>query len=250
METRRKIYNNLFIFGTDFEEEIPIGFEHACQGTTSGNNTATGAANMHQFFNNIVLRVYLEGTKRYDPTAGDGYSDGHRNQNDFLAGWNSRYSAEFSNEMYDYNLFWRPATMNVDPMFKWMLRGAGQTLRTFNSIAEWKANSEFEHSKLSGSKRIAYAPGWNGNSTDSKPTLPSIDNYPTDRFNYRPSATSEVTVATSGSLSGTNWWTSPPSAWGATYFSWTDSGLTIAPNGWKGALDPSGSELPVGVQNP
>jgi hypothetical protein len=58
-----------------------------------------------------------------------------------------------------------------------------------------------------------------------------------------------VTTASSGSLSGANWWSTPPS-WGATYFAWNDGEKTLAPTAWKGALDPNGTVMTVGVRNP
>lgn len=253
-----KIYNNLILFGPDTEEEFGTALMHC---PTNTDNTLTGAANMHEVFNNIILRVFLEGTKRYDPTftstgSGSGFSNVHTSRSDYVNGGSAgtshtyvRYSAAFSNELFDYNCYWRPGSMSVDPMFENYRRGKNQPQHNFTSIANWKAHAEFEHSKLSGSFRGAYSPGFDGNSTDSKPTLAALDSYPTDRFKYRPSATSVVTIAASGSLSGANWWSTPPS-WGAIYFPWNDGERTLAPSAWKGSLDPNGSTLPVGVQNP
>jgi hypothetical protein len=65
-------------------------------------------------------------------------------------------------------------------------------------------NRAFNLSETSGSKRGAYSPGFGGNGTESKPTLPSLDNFPSDRFKYRPSATSALTTATTSSPSGAN----------------------------------------------
>jgi hypothetical protein len=243
-------YNNLFIWGPDIENEFGIGMEHSSQGD-GGNNTSSV---MHECFNNILLRVFLEGTKRYDP-AGDGvavrYSDSFaESRTDFVLGVLTLYSATESNELFDYNCYWRSASMSVDGLFRGHRRGGiGQTTFNFASLAAWHAHAEFEHSKLSGVRRGAYAPGFDGNSTDSKPTLPSIDDYPNSRLNYRPSPTSVVTTATTSSLSGVNWWTTPPT-WGATYFSWNDGARTLAPSPWKGALDPNGTTMIVGVQNP
>ena len=237
------------ISGPDRTEEDGIGFEHSPQGTGGGDNTLNGAANTHQVFNNIILLTFLAGTKRYDPVVTNPnaqYSDNFRNRSDFLGSKNNRYSAAHSNELMDYNLYWRPAAMNTDPAFKWMLRGAGQTLRTFNTLDDWYVHAEFGHSKLSGQRRAAYPDGWEGNSTMTKPTIGSIDNYPAERFNYRPAPTSAVTVATSSSLSGVNWWSNLGPTWGRTYFPWTG----LAPDGWKGPLDPNGSTMTVGVQNP
>jgi hypothetical protein len=116
-------------------------------------------------------------------------------------------------------------------------------------LAAWHASAAFTLSKGSGSRRGAYAPGFEGNSTEAKPTLPSLDNFPSDRFQYRPSATSAVTTATDDSLSGEDWWSTPPT-WGGNYFPWDDGERRLAPSPWKGALDPNGNILPIGVQNP
>ena len=245
-----KTYNNLIIFGPDSEEEFGPFLMH-CPNNT--DNTLTGAANMHEVFNNILLRVFLEGTKRYDPAVTNPnarYSDIFTNRSDYVIGGSSgsftRYSANFSNELQDYNLYWRPAGLSTDPLIKNYVRGKNQSQSSYTSIANWKASSEFEHSKLSGSFRGAYAPGFDGNSTDTKPTLPTIDNYPADRFKYRPAATSAVTVASPGSLSGANWWSGLGPTWGRDYFGWDG----LAPDAWKGVLDPNGSDMSVGVQNP
>ena len=234
------------------QEEGGIGFRaQPAEFGGGGNNGLSGAANTHQSFNNIILRVYLEGTKRYDavvfnPDAQS--SDNFKDRSDFLGNRQNRYSADASNELMDYNLYWRPTSMNVDGMFR-NQRGAGQSVTVYADLAAWYASSEFDHSKLSGSKRGAYAAGWEGNSTTTKPLIPTIDNYPTDRFNYRPLATAAVTVAASGSLNGQNWWTTPPT-WGDDYFPWNDGDFTLAPDAFKGPLDPNGSTMPVGVQNP
>ena len=234
------------------QEEDGIGFEHSPQGSGGGNNGLNGVANTHQVFNNIILLTFLEGTKRYDPVVTNPnaqYSDNLRNRNDFLGNRQNRYSAAHSNELQDYNLYWRRPEMNVNAAFR-NQRGAGQTVTTYADLAAWYASSEFEHSKLSGQRRPAYAPGWEANSTMTKPTMGTIDNYPAERFTgYRPAATSAVTVASGGSLNGQNWWTTPPS-WGATYFPWNDGEMTLAPSAYKGPVDPNGSTMSVGVQNP
>lgn len=252
----RKIYNNLFIGGPDRQEEEGYGLEHAPAPSTSAGlaNTLSGASLAHQVFNNIVLRVYIEGTKRYDPVVTNPdarYSDNFRDRSDFVSGWNNRYSANASNELFDYNLYWRPASMTVDPKYKWFQRGPGQTNRAYDTLAEWYADTtEFSHSKQGGIYRSAYGPGWEGNGTDDKPSIGTIDNYPADRFTgYRPLATAAVTVGSSGSLNGANWWNSTPT-WGDDYFPWNDGEMTLAPGNFKGPLDPNGLTMPVGVQNP
>ena len=140
--------------------------------------------------------------------------------------------------------------MTTDDKFVNFMRGQGQTRYSFSSLSAWRAHSEFAHSKLSGTYRPAYSPGWEANSTDTKPIMATIDDFPNSRLTgYRPEPTSAVTVAASGSLNGRNWWTTLPT-WGDEYFPWDDGAITLAPDAWKGALDPSGSTMPVGVQNP
>ena len=245
--TPKRYYNNLIIYGPDCEEELGVFLSHCPDG---GNNTNTSI--MHEVFNNIVLRVYLEGTKRYDAVSSLGaqYSDGFKNRSDYVNGRQTvRYSAAFSNELFDYNLYWRPSSMTVNGMLRGYARGKGQTLSNYADLAAWQASSEFTLSKSGGTYRGAYSAGFDGNSTDTKPNLASIDNYPIERFQYRPAVTAAITVAKSGSLSGANWWTTPPT-WGDAYFSWNDGTITLAPSPWKGPLDPNGTTLPVGVQNP
>lgn len=250
-DTPKKIYNNLFIWGPDSEEELMAGFQHCPQGANvaNTNNGLLGASNMHQFFNNIALRVFLEGTKRYDAVSslGGKYSDNQKDRSDFLTRF-STYSADNTNQLFDYNLYWRSSGLSVDKLLREMSRGGG-TSATSYTLAEWLASAEFTHSKASGAFRAAYSAGFEGNSTDTKPTMPSLDDFLSSRFDYRPSAESQVTTAASSSLSGEDWWTTPPT-WGDTYFPWNDGALTLAPDAWKGALDPSDSTMPIGVQNP
>ncbi len=139
----RKIYNNLVICGPDRQEEDGIGFEHSPQGSGGGNNRLNGAANTHQVFNNIILLTFLEGTKRYDPVVTNPnaqYSDNLRNRSDFLGNRQNRYSAAHSNELQDYNLYWRRPAMNVNAAFR-NQRGAGQTVTTYADLAAWYASS-------------------------------------------------------------------------------------------------------------
>ena len=244
-----KVYNNLIIFGPDCEEELGPCLANA-YGQIS-NNLLTGAANMYEHFNSILLRVFLEGTKRYDAVSSFGalYSDNHQSRSDFVVGRQVRYSAALTNELADYNCYWRAAGMNVSGLLTDYARGNNDTVNSYATLAAWKASSEFTLSKSSGARRGAYADGFDGNSTESKPTIPTIDNYPADRFNYRPSPTAAVMVATTSSLSGADWWTTPPT-WGADYFSWSAGGGSLAPSAWKGALDPNGTTIEVGVLNP
>jgi hypothetical protein len=195
---------------------------------------------------------FIEGTKRYDPvvTSPNGqYSDHTQARSDFLGNRQNRYSAAHSNELQDYNLYWRPSSMKVNGAFR-NQRGAGQAVSQYADLAAWFASAEFEHSKLSGARRPAYAAGWEGNSTMTKPVIGAVEDRVNSRFDYRPAPTAAVTVATaSTSLNGQNWWSTPPT-WGDDFFPWNDGAITLQPSAWKGALNPNGSTMPVGVQNP
>ena len=56
---------------------------------------------------------------------------------------------------------------------------------------------------------MAYSPGFLNSASDTKPTLASLDDFPASRFQYRPAAETQVTTATTASLSGADWWTVP-----------------------------------------
>jgi Concanavalin A-like lectin/glucanases superfamily len=226
----RKVYNNTLLWGPDVEEAQSNGLNH----NDERNNASSEP---HEVFNNIVIR---HGTRRY-PAIGF-FS---QPQTDFVQG---RLKWGGSNEMWDYNLYYRQVPQINGAFLNGILQGASSgfgspSLENFATLAAWRASSAFQTSKQ------RYAPGFEANGTDTKPTLPSLDNFPTDRFKYRPSPTAAVTTATTSSLSGANWWSTPPS-WGASFFPWNDGEKTLAPSNWKGALDPNGSTLPVGVQNP
>ena len=160
------------------------------------------------------------------------------------------YAAANSNEFWDYNLIHRDldGTAAADSFAREIRAGRNATSENYPSLAAWKASASFETSKSGGARRGPYPSGFEGHSTDTAPAMPSLDNFPTGRFNYRPSPTGAVTTATSSSLSGADWW-SPPPAWGATYFPWNEGAMALTPSAWKGALDPNGTAMPVGVQN-
>lgn len=246
-----KNYNNTIFWGADVSNELPLGLGHLATSQAVKN---TGPV-PHEVFNNIGIRQVWSG-KRYDPLAGSGYvssSGAFPNRSDFAFGKDTSTHPDRSNELWDYNLWYRDldGTTAADSYCKEiMVANNITTLRNFASMAAWKASAEFQANKSAGSVRSAYSPGIEGNSTDAKPTLPSLDNFPAARFKYRPSPTSAVTVATSGSLSGANWWSGLGPSWGRSYFPWNDGAMTLAPSPWKGALDPNGTTMPVGVQNP
>ena len=155
--------------------------EHSPQGVTEpeANNILVGTQYTHQMFNNIVCRLHIEGTKRYDPFAGGGYGNPASAQpGDYVGCCANRYSASHSNELADYNFYYRPASMTTDAKFINFMRGQGDAL-SFSSLAAWRAHSEFAHSKLSGTYRAAFLPGWEANSTDTKPIMATIDDFPT-----------------------------------------------------------------------
>ena len=70
-------YNNVVLYGPDKENYEGSGMEHSPQGVTEpeANNILVGTQYTHQMFNNIVCRLHIEGTKRYDPFAGGGYGN-------------------------------------------------------------------------------------------------------------------------------------------------------------------------------
>jgi hypothetical protein len=239
----RKYYNNTFLWGPDTEETSHAGYGH-------NEDTENSHALAHEVFNNLNIRMSW-GT-RYDPTAGAKYSFFLTGRSDSLSEY-MHYDPNRSNEFWDYNLYYRDmqGTTLVEGIL-WNVGAGAQSNNeraSFASLAAWYASPKFTTSKGAGTRRGAYPPGFEGNSTETKPTMPSLDNFPADRFKYRPSPTSAVTTATVSSLSGANWWNTPPS-WGAAYFPWNDGENTLAPSAWKGALDPNGSTMPVGVQNP
>jgi hypothetical protein len=238
-----RVYNNTLFWGCDLEQEQPMGFGHLATGLGAVPNTT---AVVHEVFNNICIRQVWGGGKRYDPLTGYSNPGENDDPSDFAFGTDMQAHAAESNELWNYNLYYRDldGSAAVDPFVRGLI-GINRTKFNYASLAAWKASAQFEQSKASGSERAAYSPGIEGNSTDVKPTMPSLDNFPADRLKYRPTAQTQVTTASSGSLSGANWWTTPPS-WGVAYFNWNG----LAPNAWKGALNPNSSALPVGVQNP
>jgi len=239
----RKYYNNLFMQGPDLEETTSIGLSS----NYDRDMTTTTALTAQEVFNNIHV---IQDSQRYDSTTG--YSDNVHSPDSHFA----RYincDPDRSNEVFDYNLYWRDVPGSTAlPKNGWGLtirEGRGVNEQNFATLALFQASALFTTSKASGSKRGAYAPGFEASSTEAEPPMPSVTNFPADRFDYRPSATSPITTSTTISLSGADWWSTPPS-WGGDYFDWNDGALTLAPSAWKGALDPNGSTMPVGVQNP
>jgi hypothetical protein len=227
----RKNYNNTIIYSPDVEEAQPSCLAH----NPDRNNTS---AEPHEVFNNIVIRHDIG---RY-PQIGFFGLPRTDNAQSFV------YYGGVSNERWDYNLYYRdvptvggPHNGFLDGLFQ-VRAQLNATIENYLTLAAWRASAGFNTSKG------IYAPGFEANGTDTKPTLPSLDNFPTDRFKYRPSATSAVTTATTSSLSGVNWWSTPPT-WGSA-FPWNDGEKTLAPSPWKGALDPNGTTMPVGVQDP
>ena len=242
-----KNYNNTIFWGPDLENEVPMGLGHL---TTQQSVKNTGAV-PHEVFNNIGIRQVWNG-KRYDPLAGSGYvaSNGaFPNRSDFAWGRDTSCHPDRSNEFWDYNLWYRDldGTAAVDTYIQGLMVANNiTTVLNLNSMAAWHARAEFDATKAAGAVRAAYSPGIEGNSSDTRPVIPSLDNFPADRFKYRPSPTAAVTTATTASLSGANWWSGLGPAWGRDYFPWDG----LAPSPWKGALNPNGTTIPIGVQDP
>ena len=92
--------------------------------------------------------------------------------------------------------------------------------------------------------------GWEQNGSDDNPRIPSVDSFPAQRMDYRPqNAQTGVATAPSVTAGGNAWYgtgTTPGwSNYGATQVPWN-----WAPSPWRGALDPAGTDMPIGVQRP
>lgn len=249
-EQPHKNYNNLIFWGPDNESGHGAGLSH-------NYNQDNGLSAAHEVFNNIVIR---HGSQRFDMTQ----SPSPNTDNSDQAIERINCDPDFSNEYWDFNLYYRDVPQLPGGGFKNDLMdnirehgevggGQGVNQQSFNSIASFKASALFTLSQTSGTERGAYTPGFENSSTDSKPTLPSLDGFDFtsdgQRFDYRPSPTAAVTVATTSSPSGEDWWTTPPT-WGDDFFGWDAGGGDLAPSNWKGALDPNGSTINIGVLNP
>lgn len=234
----RKNYNNTVLFGPDVEDEQGTGFSH----NGNQNNTASEA---HEVFNNLFIR---HGVQRYDPS----WAGNLGSRTDF-AQRSINVSANESNEYWDYNLYYRDVPRIggsfTNGLLRWVRKGKTNDQRSFNSLDDFRSSDLFDLSKQSGSRRSAYPPGFEANGTDARPELPSFANFPNERFNYRPAPSSAVTTASAESLSGEEWWSGSGPNWGRV-FPWNEGEQTLAPSRWKGALDPNGSSMTVGVQKP
>jgi len=243
----RKNYNNTLIWGPDVEGKTSCGLAHPCH-----DRKVPFTMSAHEVFNNIVIR---HDVLRYDPDVGGSTRD---QQSDFVC---KMLITSGANEKWDYNLYYRdvpPPPVGAKDVFDGFYDGIigvsdddgpdqnpsdPMFITThptyYASLDDFRASPHFQHSKA------AYGPGFEAHSTDSKPALPSIDNFPTDRYKYRPSPAATVTTATSTSLSGEDWWSTPPS-WGREPFPWDG----LAPSSWKGAMEPDGAAITVGVLKP
>jgi hypothetical protein len=239
----RKNYNNTVFWGPDVEDKQLYGLNH----NTNQDNTVTGKQAAHEVFNNIIIR---QDTQRYTPSNVGAYSNTHRTD---FAGANLGCDPGLTNEFWDYNCYVRDVPTDSggafsDALFIKIRKGRMTDERSFATLAAFRASDLFDLTKQDGAKREGYAPGFEANGTTTAPTMPSFNNINTSRLRYRPSPNSVVTVATSTSLSGANWWSNP--SWGDDFFNWNDGEKTLAPSPWKGALNPNGSTLPIGVQDP
>jgi hypothetical protein len=220
----RKYYNNTLLWAPDVLDLASCGFNH-------NSNYDSSSDVPHEVFNNIVIR---QDTQRYN----NFYHSGSRHgPSDFVCR-GLHYGG--SNEQWDYNLYWRslPGPL-ADGLIQAMAKRKAPQ-ENYDTLAAWRASRGYKQS------RDRYGPGFEANGSEQKPEMPSVDDFPSQRFDYRPTATAAITTAKDVSLSGTDWWSGAGPSWGAQHFSW--SGL--APSPWKGALDPNGAAMPVGVQNP
>ncbi len=121
------------------------------------------------------------------------------------------------NSKYDYNLYWRDPALA--PFVKGIIEinGIGQG---YNTLAA----------------ATSAHPGIEPHGVEAKPAIPTIDNYPDGRYKYRPTADANVTSAYTGQAN------SPA---GESMAAWP-----AQPSPWKGALDPNGTDMTVGVRNP
>jgi hypothetical protein len=103
----------------------------------------------------------------------------------------------------------------------------------FTTLAAWKASSKFNASKS------VYSPGFLNSAVVADPQIPSAVRAPSSfdiRRSYRPGNPQAVSAARTTTS------TSPAGE--------STAGWTVAPSPWMGALDPNGTSMPVGVQNP
>jgi Concanavalin A-like lectin/glucanases superfamily len=235
----RKSYNNTLLWGPDQEQATSLPW----MSNSHNMMTTTGAANSNEIFNNITIRHCLE--RGYDTSTYSTFGPC-----DFTVRF-INCDPDLSNEFMDYNLWYKDVPNPVDGWAKDVRAGQNGTGGTaFATLAAFRSSSLFTLSKGSGARRGAYTPGFEANSTDAKPTLPSLDDYPNSQFDYRPEPAAAVTASTTSSLTGADWWSGDGPAWGRDYFPWSSGERTLAPSGWKGALNPNGETMPVGVQNP
>jgi hypothetical protein len=184
----------------------------------------------HEVFNNIFIRVsgQVGSTARYNSTSP-------------FPGWSDHCLVKLqcdgsSREFWDYNILWRDPALA--PFAHGLLDEIGN--RPDTNESDYASLANFRNNVFSGgsgghfnlSKSI-YAPGFEANSFEFKPTMASIDSFPANRLDYRPSPHANRTTGKTTSLSGES-----------------TAGWPAQPSNWKGALDPAGTTMPVGVQNP
>ena len=188
------------------------------------------AAEYHEYWNNIACIV---SDKRYVGAQ--------------FAAWQGPADAPIyrfitnggSKEAHDYCLLYRdtPFHPNTPSAFTngiIMAVGAPDVgEQNFATMAAWKASTYFNNSKS------VYSPGYHANSVNEDPQIPSAVRTPASfdvRRDYRPRNARAV------SLARTTTSTTPAGQ--------STAGWTVSPSPWIGALDPNGSTMPVGVQNP
>jgi hypothetical protein len=220
-----KFFNNTVIWSPDANGNKGPWLTH-----TEGGDNATSP--YHENFNNIVMVM------DYQRYVGNGPSGGGA----WLGQCSSvcrRMITTVASEAHDYCILWRNVPNPETNFFQEILHIAigGNPIsvgspQDFNTLAAWQASGKFNESKGK------YAPGFHANSFQIDPQMPSGVTAPADlnaRMSYRPAASQ----ASSGYASTTN----APS--GESMAGWL-----VKPAPWIGALDPAGTDCPVGVQLP
>lgn len=275
LASSEKSYNNTLISGID-------GIVERIGGWGSGSNSqivlaanATTRLQYNEVFNNIIA---CHDNKRYYNNEGgvsrvqsdgvelgavSGYSNhcGYRDYNCFsrhgtppASGSSNYINGKWKNNRSD------TAGSGNFPSFAYIhhvpagestftgYNGRGSQFLLFKGSAEYNATTQpIPHP--TGAK-------WEDNSTDENPQLPSCGqapgtSFPANRMDYRPRNIAQVqapaTPPSGGAAFNADWWTSPIllTSYGA-----TPVPINLTPSAFKGALDPSGSTCPVGVQNP
>ena len=177
-----------------------------------GEQISNNTAVSTEIFNNIIVRM---DDTRYDI---GGPSVGGNDPSDRLQ-WLMRPE---SNAHWDYNMWWRSVPSATQG--KW--QAGGSSAPQYNTLAALFAATGFEQHGVEAQPKMAAVTDWVNNPRAYRPT------------NVGMSATTQPP-------SGETWDNTPPT-WGVENFNWD----TFVINAWNGALNPAGTTMPVGVQNP